>query len=272
MSRRPILAWAGALLLAGGAAGDTTKRPTADDVAKAEKAVRQELEKVKGGHGQFTRVEDDAVAKTFPGYVFFTVLFRQYPVAPVVPEGLKPSNVFAVGPDGKPQLINDQKAMEKFFTEHARVKDTFEEGRAAVRAWLRLSPELLQDGFYSFVIEDKSVTARIPMQGDSSAEGKAVVMRGGNGAVAVKMTFNTGAGKITSITQDSKIRPGPRPICQATKLLDPDPVVRRMAEQDLLIMGRAARPYLDEQRARAAPELRRAIDRLWQRIVDAERE
>src|SRR5262245_55575287 len=42
MSRRPILAWAGALLLAGGAAADdTTKRPTADDVARAEKAVKQ---------------------------------------------------------------------------------------------------------------------------------------------------------------------------------------------------------------------------------------
>jgi hypothetical protein len=31
-------------------------------------------------------------------------------------------------------------------------------------------------------------------------------------------------------------------------------------------MGLAAREYLDEQRAQAGPELRRAIDRLWQRI------
>jgi hypothetical protein len=51
-------------------------------------------------------------------------------------------------------------------------------------------------------------------------------------------------------------------------LLDADPIVRRMAEQDLLIMGSAAKSYLDEQRAKASPELRRAIDRLWQRIVD----
>ena len=44
-----------------------------------------------------------------------------------------------------------------------------------------------------------------------------------------------------------------------------------MAEQDLLIMGRAAKPYLDEQRAKASPALQQAIDRIWQRILDAEK-
>ena len=47
--------------------------------------------------------------------------------------------------------------------------------------------------------------------------------------------------------------------------------VRRMAEQDLRIMGRAARYYLDEQRAQAAPELRRAIDRVWRSMVAEDR-
>jgi hypothetical protein len=66
----------------------------------------------------------------------------------------------------------------------------------------------------------------------------------------------------------SKLKPGPRPICQATKLLDADAVVRKMAEQDLLFMGLAARDYLMEQRAAAGPELRQAIDRLWEQIVN----
>src|SRR5207249_6646109 len=66
------------------------------------------------------------------------------------------------------------------------------------------------------------------------------------------------------------IRPGPRPICQATKLLDADPLVRRICEQDLLIMGLSARDYLAEQRAAARPELRDAIDRLWQKIQRSE--
>lgn len=63
------------------------------------------------------------------------------------------------------------------------------------------------------------------------------------------------------------IQKGVRPICQATKLLDPDPVVRGMAEQAILVMGKAAEGYLTEQRTRASPELRQAIDRIWQRIL-----
>lgn len=59
-----------------------------------------------------------------------------------------------------------------------------------------------------------------------------------------------------------------RPICQATKLLDADPIVRKMAERSIQIMGRAARGYLEEQRAQAAPDLQQAIDRMWQRILE----
>jgi multimeric flavodoxin WrbA len=58
-----------------------------------------------------------------------------------------------------------------------------------------------------------------------------------------------------------------RPICQSTKLLDPDPIVRKMAEQDILIMGSPAKEYLDWQRTQVSPELRQAIDRIWQRII-----
>ena len=64
---------------------------------------------------------------------------------------------------------------------------------------------------------------------------------------------------------------GVRPICQATKLLDPDPVVRQMAEDAILVMGKAADEYLSEQRARATPALREAIDRIWQRILIEDR-
>jgi hypothetical protein len=51
-------------------------------------------------------------------------------------------------------------------------------------------------------------------------------------------------------------------------LLDRDPIVRRMAEQDLLVMGRAATLYMEQVRATARPKLQRAIDRVWQRILD----
>ena len=75
------------------------------------------------------------------------------------------------------------------------------------------------------------------------------------------------AGSFVNVLEKSAIRAGVRPICQATKLLDPDPIVRRMSEQDLLVMGRAAKPYLDQIRATARPQLRQAIDRIWQRIL-----
>ena len=55
------------------------------------------------------------------------------------------------------------------------------------------------------------------------------------------------------------------------KLLDPDPIVRRMAEQDILVMGRAARDYLMDQRANAPPLLQDAIDRIWRRILQDQR-
>ena len=80
------------------------------------------------------------------------------------------------------------------------------------------------------------------------------------------MTLGT-SGCLVSILERSAIRPGVRPICQATKLLDRDPIVRRMAEQDLLVMGRAAKPYLDQVRATARPKLQQAIDRIWQRVL-----
>jgi hypothetical protein len=76
------------------------------------------------------------------------------------------------------------------------------------------------------------------------------------------------AGSLVHIYEKGALRPGVRPICQATKLLDRDPIVRRMAEQDLLVMGRAAKPYLDQVRAAAQPKLQQAIDRTWHHIVD----
>src|SRR5207302_8872564 len=107
-----------------------------------------------------------------------------------------------------------------------------------------------------------------PGKGGKAVSGTVAAMAGGSGTLGATLTFNK-AGKLTKVRETDKLRPGPRPICQATKLLDRDPVVLRMAEQDLLLMGRAAKPYLDEQRAEAPADMRRAIDRLWRRICAA---
>jgi hypothetical protein len=38
-------------------------------------------------------------------------------------------------------------------------------------------------------------------------------------------------GTLVNVLEKSALRPGVRPICQATKLLDRDPIVRRMANR-----------------------------------------
>jgi len=241
-----------------------TKLP--DDVARAKGLIEEHLDKIKNGKGAaILWLDQEPLPKAFPNHFFFAARYRVYPVAKVMPSGFRASNVFAVSKDGTLTHIKDAKGLQEFFAAHlAAVKDE-KSAQAAVKASLLLTQEFRQDGFYKFTIIDESTK-----YDGKEATGKAVVMAGGNGELLVTLTFDA-AGKLADIGDaGTKIKPGPRPICQATKLLDPDAIVRRMAEQDLLIMGPAAHDYLMEQRALADPQLREAIDRLWRRIVENE--
>jgi hypothetical protein len=243
----------------------TPVREKPERVLKAEKVLAEHLESLKASHGQVIWINAAQDPKVFPGKEsFFAVRFRQFPVARVLPAGLSASNVFVVTEGGKAERLADVSALQKFFQQHmAPVKDEAQ-AKNAVTVWLNLSQEYRQDGFFLFEILGKEIEVTKSDEG-MKATGRAMVARGGNGELRVTLALNP-EGTLRSAVEDAKIRPGPRPICQATKLLDPDPIVRRMAEQDLLIMGVAAHDYLQEQRARATPELRQAIDRLWRRI------
>jgi hypothetical protein len=245
------------------------KKPAQEDVEKAGKAVRAYLDRIKGGHAQCQPLADASVERLLPAYAFFSVRFRQFPVAQRYPAPLKASNVFAVGRDGAVHPLTTAKNLEKFFKD--RLPALLSKARAvdAAHAWMRLSQELIQDGFYRFRLEKDGTRVGGRRGGGRAATARVVVMAGGNGTLLATLNFDR-AGKLDSVKEEIKIRRGPRPICQATKLLDQDPVVRAMAEQALLDMGRAAQPYLDEQRARASPALRKAIDRIWQRIVETD--
>lgn len=265
MHARLLFCVAAGLLLLPPLRGDDTKTADAD---KGGKAVNDQLARYKAEGGQVTQVKDASLGKVFPRHVFFTAHYRQYPIAREMPEPLKYANIFAYSADGKLSLLNEPKALEKFFKDNVGSTKELDPARDAARAWLKLSPELQQDGFFKFAMMDDSTRAEL-VKGAVTASGKVVIMQGGNGEINAKLSFDEG--KLVKIEEVSKVRPGPRPICQATRLLDADPIVRKMAEQDLLIMGRPAKPYLDEQRGKAAPELRRAIDRLWQRILNDDR-
>lgn len=245
------------------------KRLTAAEVEKAAKSAREHLEKLMASAAAVAAIKDEATARALPGHAFFTALFRQYPVGMVPPAGLSSSNLVAVDAKGKVTVISKEADLEKFLIASLPPASSDNARKDAARAAVRLGQELHQDGFYRFELQDDS-TKTAEAKGGHTATARVVVMQGGSGTFTVTITLDR-AGKVTKLETDSKIRPGPRPRCQATKLLDRDPIVRDMAEQHLLIMGRAAKPYLDEQRAKASPELRKAIDRLWQRILADDR-
>jgi hypothetical protein len=231
---------------------------------KAEQAVKEYLAKLKAPEPQTLKaITDEAVTASLPDVTCFAVTFRQYPIAILAPEPLKSGNVLAVK-DGKVEPISDRAALEKFLKANLKpVKD--EAGaKAAAYTWVRLSQELHQDGFFKFSIPKDDVKA----EGAKAASAKAVVdPQGGNkGEIVVGLAFADG--KLAKAEEKANVQAGIRPICQATKLLDADPIVRKMAEKDILVMGQSCKDYLDEQRAKASPELRKAIDRVWQRILD----
>jgi hypothetical protein len=209
-------------------------------------------------------IADDYVSRTFPDFSFFGVIFRQYPIAVQCPQtqDLKCANLFFVK-DGQVDLASSIPDLQFFFA--AELGPVPSQGAAtdALSSWLRFSEELKQDLFYTFSVPAISYEPRDDI---IKLRGRAAVAAGGEGYIDALMTLGT-AGSLVNIYERSTLKPGIRPICQATKLLDRDPIVRRMAEQDLLVMGRAAKPYLDQVRATAPVQLQRAIDRIWQRIL-----
>jgi hypothetical protein len=246
-------------VLAGPALAQEEQKLT-EKAKKAVDAVKADMDKRKAQGAIILWKEEKGLAKTFPDYDFVVARFRQFPVARQLPEGLSAANVFAVK-DGKLQHLKDVKALQKFFKEHESPVKGEAQAKDAMTSWLALSQEYHQDGMFRFDILEKEYSVE---NAGKTIRGRAIVMQGGNGELAVTLTFDEG--KLNQVKESAKIQAGPRPICQATKLLDADPIVRKMAEQDILIMGKAARAYLMEQRAQASPQLQAAIDRIWRLI------
>jgi hypothetical protein len=259
----------GALAEVRAAPAPEKKKRDAEDIARAEKAVQDELARLRGEGAAVAYVKDPDAVRLFPDGSFFSVMFRRFPVGRVPPEGLQPANLFVVDGTGKVKVLPDSKSLVKYALDHAGRAKSGDQIKETVRGYLQLCQHLHQDGYFAFSVMEDSLQVK-RNDGGATAVGSLVCMRGGSGTIKATLEFG-GDGKLTGIKEQAQLRPGPRPRCQATKLLDRDPVVRQMAEQDLLIMGPAARHYLDEQRAKAGPELQKAIDRIWQRILDSER-
>ena len=259
---RASMAWSFAVLAVGVALAGEIPDVLAKKLAEFQGAER----------GQTIPVTGEPVTRAFPSHLFYVLRFRQYPVPWVPPEPLKTNNLFVVKPDGSVEHIRDTEALKGFFRATLAPVRMEAQAKGAVKAWLRLAQEFHQDGFFHFSIPDDSVIVAPVERGGHQVTGKAVVdPKGGNGGeILASLTFDQ-AGTLVKVEETVDVKRGIRPICQATKLLDPDPIVRGMAEQAILIMGQAAKGYLDEQRSRASPALQQAIDRIWQQILVEDR-
>jgi hypothetical protein len=240
----------------------------ADDVKDAEAKLKDYLKEIKGAEaGRVTPLTADGVPETFPDFVLFSHVIPLYPVAREAPAPLKHANVIAVPKkgDGKPVLVTDAKQLEKFFKDNARPVKKLEEVEKATSAWLRTVAELSQDGFFKFTVKLGDGKG-----GDDSAtmNGQAVVDPRNMDKGEIKATLKFKGGKLDTTDTKVNISAGMRPRCQATKLLDPDPIVRAIAEDSLRVMGSTAKEYLDEQYKKASPELRKAIDRIRKKIEE----
>ena len=221
-------------------------------------------------------ITDDSLTNALPDYLVCSILVRQFPVARMPQHPLENHNLFFISIKDKSlthvTVIADLKTFA--LAHFAAAKDEASQ-KSATRAWLKLSEQLHNDGMYQFTIADENLKIS-DVPGDASAKqcvGKSTVAAGGgnNGEITATLTFDKD-GKLTAVEDSAKLKPGMRPICQATKLLDADPIVRKMAEQDILIMGSGCFDYLAERRAVAAPELQKAIDAMIVRIKERERD
>ncbi|MGR8933689.1 MAG: hypothetical protein ACU837_04775 [Gammaproteobacteria bacterium] len=212
-------------------------------------------------------VDESAYRLTFPGRLIYVLRFPQWPVALRPPAPLAGNNLFVFEP-GKPlRLLVGSRQLQAYFSQTIVPPGGEAAAGRVLATWLTLFAELAQDGMYRFkapIVESVGKTAA----GTFEAKGRiAVEADVGNKGVIIARIVVAANGKLISAHTEQNLKAGIRPICQATKLLDPDPLVRKMAQRDLLVMGQAARDYLLQQRSRASPELQAEIDRLWRQIV-----
>ncbi len=249
-----------------GSDGPSQAQDTAPTAQKAKAAVEAYLKKLerRNHHLRDPLIYkgERSLKRVFPKKAFIVARYRQFPIPTPFPEELYATSVFAVTKEGKITLVSDVER-EAFFKANAAPVNDQAAARAALVAWLLLATEMYQDGYYKFEILAKEFALERNERREG-IRGRAIVRDGGRGEIRAKLVFQDG--KLVSVQETNTLERGIRPTCQATKLLDPDPIVRQMAEQNLLFMGLAARGYLMEQRERARPQLREAIDRLWRRI------
>jgi hypothetical protein len=231
---------------------------------QAKAAVKAHLSGMKTAeYGELLDLEAEPLQTLFKDCRFFVLRFGVYPVAVEAEPPLKTNNLFVVC-EGRITHVTDEQQLKQFFMRRLASSSQPISPSAATESWLYLVQELHKDGFFQFQPPSVSKSGEA-----SEGSTEVVAQRGDKGKLSVKMEFKEG--KLVAVTSEGSVSPGVRPRCQATRLLDEDPVVREIMWRDIVIMGRAGKPYLNEVRATAGPALQQAIDQVWQQILAEDR-
>ena len=186
------------------------KKRMSDD--KGHEAIAHFLGKNQGAQGgQIIAIDDDPVGQVLPFDRFYVLHFRRYPVAPALPESLTYNNLLVVHADEQVELIRDSSALEGLFRSQVRSVTSELQARNTVKAWLRLTQEFHQDGFFQFSTPDASLLV-LPQRKGIRASGKAEVTPdyGNSGWIAISLSFDDD-GKLTDIKETPNVIAGRRP-------------------------------------------------------------
>src|SRR6267378_857370 len=165
---------------------------------KGREAITRFLAKTQGPQGgQVLSIDDDPVVKAFSFQRFYTLNFRRYPVAPALPESLTYNNLLVLYANENVELIRDTNALEAFFRSQLLPVAGETQARNVVKAWLRLTQEFHQDGFFQFSNPDGGILV-LHESGGIRASGKEDVESdyGNSGGISVSLSFDS-AGKLT---------------------------------------------------------------------------
>jgi len=155
--------------------------------------------------GKVLPVDDAVVQRVFPSRRFYVVRFMRYPRAEVPPPPLDLENLISVGPDRIIQNLENLYALKHFLRSELPPERDKTGARDAIGVCLRLAQEYFQDGFYTFVTPDDSVSV-VSEAGRLVLAGKSVVVSGGSGQVNCKLMFRLPSGSVESVSLNGKVR------------------------------------------------------------------
>jgi hypothetical protein len=190
------------------------EQPLPEKLAKAQELVSKELTKQNANAARVVPVQSDAVSEVLADYQFVAVVFSPYPVARPTPKGFKQGNVYAVSKDGTLKLLTDAEELQKFFAANAAKAKDEKTAKEALTAWLRLTQEFSQDGFFDFAVNADSLKVEKDKEGLKATGIDAVKPKNGDkGEIKAVLSFDAD-GKLTKVDETRNVEAGNRPVVQ----------------------------------------------------------